>query len=96
MRTPHFMLAALVALATSFSLHAVARHRQQGFAGWRQSGPRWGHRFGQGFGRHFGPGAFNSPFADDEQPIREVPPRPRIGPMPQPAPAPGDTTIPIH
>jgi hypothetical protein len=89
------MLAALVALATSFSLHAAARHRHLGYAGWRHFGPRWGHHFDQEFGHRFGPGASEAPFAGAEQPIREVPPRPRTGPTP-PAPAPADTIIPIR
>ncbi len=58
MKAPHFILAALVAFATFFSLHAVARH-----AAWHR-GPagRYGHRFGR---PHFwgGPAACGGPEA---------------------------------
>ena len=54
MRRSHFVLAALVALATNFGLHAAARHRYlAGGPGWEQVGHRG---FGPGRWGFGGPG----------------------------------------
>jgi len=62
MRTPHFLLAALVALATSFSLRAFAWHRHTGPGGWRH-GPmsRYGGPCGPSRGWGFGPAGAGPP-----------------------------------
>lgn len=106
MRAPHFVLAALVALATSFSLHAFARHRHygwQGRDGWRYSplnrfGGPWGHHSGWGFRHHeddetrFGADA---PTRQDYGPHSPQPSGPTPLP-PGPALAPVDSITPLR
>ena len=93
MRTSHFLLAAVVALVTSFSLRAAVGHHSYGGPGCGAAGhyePHSGH-WGQRFGSGFGPEGNHSPSADDARSRPNFGSRQPIGPAPISRPASADS-----
>lgn len=93
MRTPHFLLAAVVALVTSFSLRAAAGHHPYGGSGCGATGLHEPHsgRWSQPFGSGFGLEGNHSPFAHDARLRPDFSPRQPTRPVPTPSPAPVDS-----